>query len=163
MSKNIKILTSPAHSLSLRSLNIAMQEVPKKTLQAAGSSTPHETKYNFEKTKLMTIQPKQTRTRVHELKIQYKHMFCMYYVPWWPALPRQPSVLRSPWHPRPSVRRCCSTSWRCWFATHNEQELPFSREASERRQQKDYVKENTSKAKEKRSGPVTKVRRSRWK
>jgi hypothetical protein len=50
MSKNIKILTSPAHSLSLRSLNIDMQEVPKKTLQAAaGYSTPHETKYNFEK------------------------------------------------------------------------------------------------------------------
>lgn len=74
-------------------------------------------------------------------------MFCMYYVPWWPALPRRPSVLRSPWHPRPSVRRCCSTSWRCWFATHKEQELPFSREASDR-QQKNYVKESTNKTKQ---------------
>lgn len=36
---------------------------------------------------------------------------------------------------------------------------PFSREASER-QQKEYVKENTNKTKEKRSGLVTKVRRA---
>ncbi len=39
----------------------------------------------------------------------------------------------------------------------------FSREASERRQQKDYVKENTNKTKEKRSGLVIRVTEACWK